>query len=87
MSTTSDRAGDTNRLTHRFLAWLIVAMLGALGMLASLVFLYTARDDVTRGILDSTLAVSGAALAVGVVLCVLVARRIGAANRVARRRG
>ncbi len=61
-------------------------MVGALGVLASLVFLYTAREDVLRGILDTTLAVAGVMLAAGVVLCVLTARRIGAANRASRRR-
>ncbi|MFB2554632.1 hypothetical protein [Herbiconiux liangxiaofengii] len=62
-----------------------MAMLGALGVLASLVFLYTARDDVTRGVLDTTLALGGVALAVGVALCVLTARRLSAANRGTRR--
>lgn len=78
------RAGDDNRLTRRFLAWLIVVMVGAIGVLASLVFLYTAHDEVTRGILDTTLVVSGATLALGVAMCLVTARRISVVNRASR---
>ncbi|MGA1836185.1 hypothetical protein VD659_04560 [Herbiconiux sp. 11R-BC] len=67
---------DHNRLTRQFLGSLIVAVLGCLGALASLVFNYTATTDGLRITLDITLAVSLAVIVAAAAFCIVVAARI-----------
>ena len=74
-------APDHTRLSRRFLAALVVAVFGALGALASLVFLYPAHSELTGAILDGTLVLSLAVLVGAGVFAIVTSRRIAALNR------
>lgn len=72
---------EHTRLSRRFLSALVVAVFGALGALASLVFLYPPHSEATGAVLDGTLVLSLVVLAVAGVVAIVVSRRIAALNR------
>jgi hypothetical protein len=76
---------EHNRLTRQFLGALVVVIVGCLGLLASLVFLYPAHSAGLGIALTSTLVLSAVVVVAGAVTCIVLARRIGALNRASRR--
>ncbi len=74
------------RLSRLFLATLVVVVFGALGALASLVFLYPQHSAATGVVLDITLGVSLAVFVAAGIVAIVTSRRIAALNRAARRR-
>ena len=75
---------EHTRLSRRFLATLIVVVFGALGALASLVFLYPEHSEATGIVLDVTLAISLVVFVGAGVFAVVTSRRIAALNRAER---
>lgn len=76
---------EHNRLTRRFLSTLVVVIIGCLGLLASLVFLYPAHSAGLGIALTITLVLSAVVVVAGAVMCVVLARRMSALNRAGRR--
>ena len=74
------------RLTHRFLGSIVVAIVGGIGVLACLVFLYVTPEGLGRDALDVGLVVAGVVTVGAIVLCILTALRINAINRAERHR-
>lgn len=77
---------DHNRLTRQFLGGLVVVIVGCLGLLASLVFLYPAHSAGLGVALTITLVLSAVVVVAAIVVCIVLARRIGAINRASQRR-
>ncbi|MCS5717316.1 hypothetical protein N1027_04105 [Herbiconiux sp. CPCC 205763] len=77
---------EHTRLSRRFLGTLIVVVFGALGALASLVFLYPAHSEATGIVLDVTLAISLAVFVGAGIFAIVTSRRITALNRASRPR-
>ncbi|MFB2599016.1 hypothetical protein ACEXQE_14590 [Herbiconiux sp. P17] len=72
---------EHTRLSRRFLATLIVVVFGALGALASLVFLYPEHSETTGIVLDVTLAVSLTVFVAAGIFAIVTSRQIAALNR------
>ena len=77
---------DHTRLSRQFLATLIVVVFGALGALASLVFLYPEHSEATGITLDVTLGISLAVFVGAGIFAIVTSRRIAALNRASRSR-